>query len=81
MTGEANGSAQDTYVPECIMITGGAGFIGSHVVLRLVKRYPQYKVFNTHVSAQSCTSYTLLSLPTETCGTVETRYFEGRTCI
>lgn len=26
------------------MVTGGCGFIASHVVIRLVKRYPQYKV-------------------------------------
>lgn len=29
-----------------IIITGGAGFIGSHVVRRFVKTYPQYKIIN-----------------------------------
>lgn len=29
-----------------IIITGGAGFIGSHVVRRFVKNYPQYKIVN-----------------------------------
>lgn len=29
-----------------IMITGGAGFIGSHVVRLFVKKYPQYKIVN-----------------------------------
>ena len=29
-----------------ILITGGAGFIGSHVVRRFVIQYPQYLVFN-----------------------------------
>ncbi len=28
------------------MITGGAGFIGSHVVRRMVVRYPQYRIVN-----------------------------------
>jgi dTDP-glucose 4,6-dehydratase len=29
-----------------IIITGGAGFIGSHVVRRFVKNYPQYTIIN-----------------------------------
>ena len=29
-----------------ILITGGAGFIGSHVVRRFVRTYPQYRIVN-----------------------------------
>jgi dTDP-glucose 4,6-dehydratase len=29
-----------------ILITGGAGFIGSHVVRRFVSQYPAYRIFN-----------------------------------
>ena len=29
-----------------ILVTGGAGFIGTHLVKRLVKNYPQYRIVN-----------------------------------
>ncbi len=32
--------------PRTILITGGAGFIGSHVVRLFVKKYPQYRIIN-----------------------------------
>lgn len=33
-------------MPKTILITGGAGFIGSHVVRRFVKNYPEYQIIN-----------------------------------
>ena len=29
-----------------ILITGGAGFIGNHVVRRFVNKYPEYRIIN-----------------------------------
>ncbi|GAX23278.1 dTDP-glucose 4,6-dehydratase [Fistulifera solaris] len=37
-------AASEDYVPQNIMITGGAGFIASHVAILLCKKYPQYKI-------------------------------------
>lgn len=34
------------YTPKNILVTGGSGFIGSHVILLLTKKYPQYKIVN-----------------------------------
>ena len=36
-----------SYRPTNILVTGGAGFIASHIVIQLVKNYPQYKVGDT----------------------------------
>ena len=35
-----------TYTPKNILITGGAGFIASHVVIRFCQKYPQYNIIN-----------------------------------
>lgn len=34
------------HTPKNILITGGAGFIGSHVVRRMVTHYPNYRILN-----------------------------------
>lgn len=53
MADEANGSAavpaaavDGGYKPKNILVTGGAGFIASHVVILLVEKYPHYNVVN-----------------------------------
>ncbi|KAK8820520.1 hypothetical protein WA577_006580 [Blastocystis sp. JDR] len=38
--------SSEDYVPKNILITGGAGFIASHVVILLAKKYPDYKIVN-----------------------------------
>lgn len=45
MNGQAGGSAS-RYSPRNILVTGGAGFIASHVVILLVEKYPHYNVVN-----------------------------------
>lgn len=36
----------ESYQKKTILITGGAGFIGSHVVREFVKKYPGYRIVN-----------------------------------
>lgn len=43
-TAIASLTPSDCYTPQSILITGGAGFIGSHVVDLLVERYPDYRI-------------------------------------
>eukprot|EP00981_Chlorochromonas_danica_P006440 scaffold1389_cov251-Ochromonas_danica.AAC.38 len=38
--------APGDFQPQNILITGGAGFIASHVVLLLAKKYPNIKIVN-----------------------------------
>ena len=52
---EANGSVHvggDQYLPRSILITGGAGFIASHVVTQLLDSHPQYKVRGWLINAR-----------------------------
>ena len=40
-----------------ILITGGAGFIGSHVVRRFVTKYPQHRIVNLDLLTYGDLSY------------------------
>lgn len=41
---------EEMYEPKAILVTGGAGFIASHVATKLVKRFPDCKViFVTYI--------------------------------
>lgn len=63
--------SQGEYEAKSILITGGAGFIASHVVIRLVQRYPEAKVSRSAVLiGNRCASkdslvWWLLKLPNE----------------
>lgn len=37
-------SSSGRYTPHCILLTGGAGFIGSHVLSHLAEKYPHYRL-------------------------------------
>ena len=45
-----------------ILITGGAGFIGSHVVRLFVNKYPDYKIINS-VDYQKGTAFQMKQDP------------------
>jgi hypothetical protein len=56
-------SAEDTvedYKPQNVLVTGGAGFIASHVVIRLVENYAHYKVLGVLYNAD-CVYYLAVS--------------------
>ncbi|PNG99146.1 putative rhamnose biosynthetic enzyme 3, partial [Tetrabaena socialis] len=44
MSNGSDAAALEPYVPKNVLITGGAGFIASHVAIRIATRYPSYKV-------------------------------------
>jgi len=44
--GKESERKKDIIMKKTILITGGAGFIGSHVVRRFVNRYPDYLIVN-----------------------------------
>ena len=38
--------SSDLHCPMRLLVTGAAGFIGSHVVRRFVDKYPEYSIYN-----------------------------------
>ena len=42
------------YVPRIILVTGGAGFIASHVAIHLAVKYPSYKVSTPSICCFKC---------------------------
>ena len=46
----------DTYAPKNVLITGGAGFIASHVAVLFARKYQQYKV-RSFILILSCSHF------------------------
>ena len=42
-------ASDNVYTPKNILITGGAGFIASHVAIRLCNNHPEYKASTSMV--------------------------------
>ena len=40
-----------------ILVTGGAGFIGSHLVRLLVNKYPEYHIINRYLCMEKGKMY------------------------
>ena len=49
LVGTASRTMTSNYEPKNVLITGGAGFIASHVAILFAKKYPHYKVRATRV--------------------------------
>ena len=60
---KAQGAKDDmTYEPKNILITGGAGFIASHVAEHLFFKYPKYKLLSCRSTSMRCKSYQVIML-------------------
>ena len=68
---DGQSEAHGEYEAKSILLTGGAGFIASHVVIRLVQRYPEAKVSfpaaqqGTQRASKDALGRWLLKLPNE----------------
>ena len=43
-------TSQHCYTPRNILVTGGAGFIASHIAIDLARKYPEYEVSEAPLS-------------------------------
>ena len=48
-----------------IIVTGGAGFIGSNFIFHMLKKYPDYRIICLDCLTYAAVSYTHLTLPTK----------------